>query len=162
MIKEGISEVENTIKSYFNVLDTEYLDKMNLAIETINKLIDYEKRAFEKLRMVWNYHVSVGDLKDDEGKSEQMIPEDYEYVCEYQEYEPTLSPSELKIKREMEKQFFINDEVSFVMADKRMTEEDAIAYIQKLKERANTLGLNPKPTNQTGLSLKDRLNNATV
>ena len=50
MIKEGISEVENTIKSYFNVLDTEYLDKMNLAIETINKLI--EENIDDKKKLV--------------------------------------------------------------------------------------------------------------
>ncbi len=130
--------------------------------KTINKLIDYEKRAFEKLRIVWNYHVSVGDLKDDEGKPLAMIPTDYEYVVVYPDYEPTLSPSELKVKREMQKQYYIKDEINFIMEDLGLTEEKAIEHFNNLKQRATELGLNPKQTNQTGLSLKDRLNNAAV
>ena len=49
MIDEGISDVENTIKSYFNVLDKEYLDKMDLAIKTINELI--EKNIDDKTKL---------------------------------------------------------------------------------------------------------------
>ncbi|MEX2514206.1 MAG: hypothetical protein WD398_14985 [Cyclobacteriaceae bacterium] len=50
MINDGIGEVEDTIASYFNVLDKEYLDKMNLAIETINDLI--EENIDDKKKLV--------------------------------------------------------------------------------------------------------------
>lgn len=52
MIESGISDVENTIKSYFNVLDSEYLDKMNLAITTIMELIENTIDDKEKLVMI--------------------------------------------------------------------------------------------------------------
>lgn len=52
MINEGISDVEYTIKSYFNVLDTEYLDKMKLSIKTISNLIEENIDDKKKLVML--------------------------------------------------------------------------------------------------------------
>jgi len=124
----------------------------------INKLRDYEKRAFEVLRKVWNYHIEVGDIKD-----EEMIPVDYEYQVQYVNYEPTLAPAELKTKRDMQKSFYIKDEINFIMEDLGISEEAAIEHLNKIKTRSTELGLAPKqPTQTTGLSLKDRLANATV
>lgn len=125
----------------------------------INKLIDYEKRAFEILRTVWNYHVTTGELQ-----GEKTIPEDYEYQVHYINYEPTLAPSELKTKRDMQKSFFIKDEIDFIKEDLGIdSDEKAIEQLNKIKARATDLGLTTKqPTQTTGLSLKDRLANATV
>jgi len=52
MINEGIYDVENTITSYFDVLDSEYLDKMNLTIKTINDLIEENIDDKKKLVML--------------------------------------------------------------------------------------------------------------
>lgn len=50
MNEDGMSDIENTIKSYFNVLDTEYVDKMDGAIKTIRDLI--EKNIDDKKKLV--------------------------------------------------------------------------------------------------------------
>lgn len=124
----------------------------------VNKLVEYEKRAFEILRKVWNHHVSTGELKN-----ETTIPEDYEYQVHYVNYEPTLSPTELTSKRDMQKKYFIKDEVYFVMEDLGITEEEAIEHITKLKARGKDLGIETKaPQSTAGLTLKERMANATV
>jgi len=88
---------------------------------------------------------------------------DYEYQVQYVNYEPTLAPAELKTKRDMQKSFYIKDEINFIMEDLGISEEAAIEHLNKIKTRSTELGLAPKqPTQTTGLSLKDRLANATV
>jgi len=157
-ITGGSTSTDTSVSSGFS----KEMDEVSLKEKRdkqINKLVDYEKRAFKVLRTVWNYHVSTGELQ-----GEQIIPEDYEYQVHYVNYEPTLAPTELKAKRDMQKAFYIKDEVNFVMEDLAISEEKAIEHIQKLKDRSKTLGIEVKqPQATTGLSLKDRvINNVAV
>jgi len=137
------------------------MDERSLKEErdkVINLLTDYEKRCFNVFRKVWNYHIETGDIKG------VMIPEDYEFYVEFHEYEPTLQPIDKKIKREMQKQYFIKDEVDFVMEDLGLTEEEATEHITARKQRMKELGLNTGVIAEPPkvLSLRDRLLNATA
>jgi len=40
MIEDGMNEIENTIDTYFNVLNAEFVNKMEIAITKIKKLIE--------------------------------------------------------------------------------------------------------------------------
>ncbi len=57
-------------------------------------------------------------------------------------FNPTKSyeePSQIKIRREMEKEFMIKDEIDFIMEDLGLTEEEAIKYLQKRLERQDLI-----------------------
>jgi hypothetical protein len=66
-------------------------------------------------------------------------------------------------KKTQKVKYFIKDEVYFVMEDLGITEEEAIEHITKLKARGKDLGIETKaPQSTAGLTLKERMANATV
>ena len=52
MINDGMEDVESTIKSYFNVLDAEYLDKMEMTVKALKTLIEENISDPKKLVMM--------------------------------------------------------------------------------------------------------------
>jgi len=90
------------------------------------------------LRMVWNAHNS------------DKLPESEVFTCEFSEEKPYESIQDKKARREMEKENFIGDAITFVEEDKELSETEAIEYVRKIKQRQGELGLNGKPDNSFG------------
>ena len=92
-------------------------------------LYGFEIDAVKKFIMVYNY----GRTKDKlyEGDIEIIYSEDKSYE----------SVSDKTMRREMQKKYFIGDEVDFVMQDLELSEKEAIDHVKKRVERQKELNL---------------------
>jgi pseudouridine-5'-phosphate glycosidase len=72
------------------------------------------------------------------------------FEVEFSEEKPFETVQDKKTRREMEKENFIGNPVTFVMEDKELGEEEAKEYIKKVKEQNAELGLNSKQDTPIG------------
>jgi hypothetical protein len=91
------------------------------------------------IRVVWNTH-----------NPGQKLNEKDVFEVEFSEEKPYETVQDKKTRREMEKENFIGNPVTFVMEDKELGEEEAKEYIKKVKEQNAELGLNSKQDTPIG------------
>ena len=149
LMSEGLPEssasTDNTAPKQFNSKLLDELELQETREETIERLVEFEIGALKKLRVVNNYHVNSP-------KSKLKKLSDGEFECEFIEIRPKETIEEKKLRREYEQQFLGMDEIDFVMEDKGLTEEEAVAYIQTRKDRSPA----PPPGNNGTASLLDQ------
>jgi hypothetical protein len=85
----------------------------NFAIDLLNKMV-----------MVHNYHSQSG-----------KIPENGKVIFNFNEDETLKTQDEIIKEREMQKKYFIADEIDFIMQDLDCSEDEAIEHYKKRKER---------------------------
>jgi hypothetical protein len=90
-------------------------------------------------RVVWNAHNPGMKLNEKEV-----------FECEFSEEKPFESIQDKIARRNMEKENFIGDAITFVMEDKEISEQEAIDHVKKIKERSAELGLNGKQDTPIG------------
>lgn len=92
-------------------------------------LMDFEKEFIKICVTVHNAH------------AKDKIPEG-EYSVKYQEEKNAESVDDKIKRRKMESEYGLADAIDFLMQDYGMSEEDAIAELEKRKERKSQLGTN--------------------
>lgn len=110
------------------------------AVKT--KLWRFEISILNKIRSVWNYHVSNGNLNESIFLDEiKEIPSKHKIDIDFMEDEKHEGAEEKSIRRKYEKDNFIKDEVIFVMEDLSISEEEAINHIKEIQKRQKELSL---------------------
>lgn len=92
------------------------------------KLKDFATDLLEKMIMVHNYH-----------SQSAKIPEGGKIKFSFNEDETLKTTDEILTEREMQKKYFIADEIDFIMQDLDCSEDEAIEHYKKRKQRLNEL-----------------------
>ena len=92
------------------------------------KLKDFATDLLEKMIIVHNFHSQGG-----------KIPEGGKVVFSFNEDETLKTTDDIIKDREMQKKYFIADEIDFIMQDLDISEDEAKEHYLKRKQRANEI-----------------------
>lgn len=128
-LSEGLSAASSSTETSLQSGVSKGYDEIEIQMqrEGFKMLMQsFEKRLLNLLRTVNNIEFPNNKIPDGE----------FEVI--YSKEKPAESINDKKLRREMDKQYFIADEVDFVMEDKNLQGEDeALKYIEKRKARAS-------------------------
>ncbi|MFN3269910.1 MAG: hypothetical protein ACK42G_04925, partial [Candidatus Kapaibacteriota bacterium] len=158
-INEGLPASSTSLQAiqqsgYAKTIDEIELREQQMLDEW--KLYSFVKDFIPKLLIVADYF----NLIDNDIR--KIISNDYYVDVKFNPSKIYEEPSQIKTRREMEKQFLIKDEIDFIIEDLGLTEQEAIDYLKKRLERADLINelkakLEQETTDETEIPLIERL-----
>lgn len=128
----NVSTEVNDLSGIAKLIDNQELEETRQDFK--EALYNYSIDLLNNCRMVWNAY------------SSNTISEDLQFEFTFTEDPQSETISDRVARREMERAYFIANEVDFVMQDLELDEQAAIEHIQRKKEQNEMLSLS-QPVN---------------